>query len=180
MDFLMSENLSGRQPGGQLPVRHIEDRGMQTECWHLYRSPESSRVGKRRLTRVPLETAASSAVRTALIEYNGECDGVIVVPAGARVAGDMQDADPSGYVRIEFDPLMMPDGAAVPIQAAATIWKCVPLREKSRGKTQVRPVGQIGDRRGCGHAGRMRQFEPAQVSQTLRDRANAVSRGLRK
>jgi hypothetical protein len=134
MDFLTSENLSGRQPGGQLPVRHTEDRGMQTECWHLYRPSESGLVGKRRPTRVPFQSAASSAVRTALIEYNCECDGVIVVPAGAGVAGDMQDADPSGYVRIEFDPLMMPEGAAVPIRAAATIWKCAPLREQSRGK----------------------------------------------
>ena len=68
-----------------------------------------------------------------MIEDNSECDGVIVVPAGARVAGDMQDAAPSGYVRIEFDSLIMPDGAAVPIQAVAKNWKCVPLR-KSRGE----------------------------------------------
>lgn len=68
-----------------------------------------------------------------MIEDYCECDGVIVVPAGARLAGDMQDADPSGYVRIEFDSLIMPEGSAVPIQAVATNWKCV-LKGKVEGK----------------------------------------------
>jgi len=55
--------------------------------------------------RARLESVASTAVRTpvlAVIEYNYERDGEIVVPAGAKVAGHMQGADRSGYVHIEF------------------------------------------------------------------------------
>jgi hypothetical protein len=103
--------------------------------------------------RARLESAASSAVRTpvlAVIEYNYERDGVIVVPAGARVVGHMQDADLSGYVRIQFDSLMMPDGAAVPIQAVATDLEMRPLKGKVEGKNTgknvlVRSLSGIGE-----------------------------------
>ncbi|MFY9912564.1 MAG: hypothetical protein WAK56_22185, partial [Candidatus Sulfotelmatobacter sp.] len=70
--------------------------------------------------RACLESAASTAVRApvlAAVEYTYERDGQIVVPAGAKAVGHIQDADRSGYVRIQFDSLMMPDGAVVPIQA---------------------------------------------------------------
>ena len=91
--------------------------------------------------RARLESAASTAVRIpvlAVIEYTYERDGEIVVPAGARVVGHLQDADRSGYVRIEFDSLMMPDGAAIPIQAVATDLEMRPLKGKVEGKTRVR------------------------------------------
>src|ERR1700675_4480299 len=87
--------------------------------------------------RARLESAASTAVRTpvlAVIEYNYERDGEIVVPAGARGVGHLQDADRSGYVRIEFASLMMPDGAAMPIQAVATDLEMRPLKGKVDGK----------------------------------------------
>ena len=47
--------------------------------------------------RARLESAASTAVRTpvlAVIEYNYERDGEIVVPAGARVVGHMRGGGP--------------------------------------------------------------------------------------
>jgi hypothetical protein len=56
--------------------------------------------------RARLESAASTAVRTpvlAVIEYNYERDGEIVVPAGAKAVGHIQEADRSGYMRIQFD-----------------------------------------------------------------------------
>ena len=93
--------------------------------------------------RARLESAASTAVRTpvlAVIEYNYERDGEILVPAGARVIGHMQDADRSGYVRIEFDSLMMPDGAAMPIQAVATDLEMRPLKGKVEGKNTGKNV----------------------------------------
>jgi hypothetical protein len=105
--------------------------------------------------RARLESAASTAVRTpvlAVIEYNYERDGEIVVPAGARVVGHMQEADRSGYVRIEFDSLMMPDGAAMPIQAVATDLEMRPLKGKVEGKNtgknvlvrSLSGIGQVG------------------------------------
>ena len=43
-------------------------------------------------------------------EYTYEREGQIVVPAGAKAVGRIQEADRSGYVRIQFESLMMPDG----------------------------------------------------------------------
>ena len=127
--------------------------------------------------RARLESAASSAVRTpvlAVIEYNYEHDGEIVVPAGSRVVGHLQDADRSGYVRIQFDSLMMPDGSAVPIQAVATDLDMRPLKGKVEGKNTGKNVlvrslsgmGQVG----AMLVGRGNLNQPFSESDLLRER----------
>ena len=93
--------------------------------------------------RARLESAASTAVRApvlAVIEYTYERDGQIVVPAGAKAVGRIQEADRSGYVRIQFESLMMPDGATVPIQAVATDLDMRPLKGKVEGRNTGRNV----------------------------------------
>ena len=87
--------------------------------------------------RARLESAASTAVRTpvvAVIEYNYEQNGEIVVPAGAKAFGHLETADRSGYIGIRFDSLMMPDGSSVSLEAAATDLQLRPLRGKVEGK----------------------------------------------
>lgn len=69
-----------------------------------------------------LQAAVSSAARApvvAAIEYNYERDGEIVVPAGAKALGSIQQADRSGCVAIHFDTLEMPDGNTAKIDATA-------------------------------------------------------------
>jgi hypothetical protein len=93
--------------------------------------------------RARLESAASTAVRTpvlAVIEYTYERDGEIIVPAGAKAVGQIQEADRSGYLRIQFESLLMPDGTAVPIQAAATDLNFGPLKGKVEGKNTGKNV----------------------------------------
>jgi hypothetical protein len=105
--------------------------------------------------RARLESAASTAVRTpvlAVIEYNYERDGEIIVPAGAKAIGHIQNGDRSGYVDIQFDSLLMPDGAVVPIEAAATGLDLRPLKGKVEGKNtgknflvrSLSGIGQVG------------------------------------
>jgi len=87
--------------------------------------------------RARLEAAVSTAVRTpvvAVIEYNYEQNGEIVVPAGARAFGHLEAADRSGYLGIRFDSLLMPDGSTVALEAAATDLQLQPLRGKVEGK----------------------------------------------
>lgn len=87
--------------------------------------------------RARLEAAVSTAVRTpvvAVIEYNYEQNGEIVVPAGAKAFGHLEAADRSGYLGIRFDSLLMPDGSTVPLEAAATDLQLQPLRGKVEGK----------------------------------------------
>jgi hypothetical protein len=127
--------------------------------------------------RARLETAATTAVRTpvlAVVEYNYERDGEIIVPAGAKAVGHVQDADRSGYVRIQFDSLMMPDGAAVPIQAVATDLEMRPLKGKVEGKNTgknvlVRSFSGIGQVAAM-LVGRGNLNQPISESDLLRER----------
>jgi hypothetical protein len=84
-----------------------------------------------------------------VIEYNYERDGEIIVPAGAKAVGHIRDANRSGYVDLQFDSLLMPDGASVPIEAAATDLDLRPLKGKVSGKNTgknvlVRSLSGIG------------------------------------
>jgi len=105
--------------------------------------------------RARLESAASTAVRApvlAVIEYNYEQAGEIIVPAGARAVGHIREANRSGYVDLEFDSLLMPDGASVPIEAAATGLDLRPLKGKVEGKNAGKNV-LVRSLSGIGQAG---------------------------
>jgi hypothetical protein len=107
--------------------------------------------------RARLESSASTAVRTpvlAVIEYNYERDGEIIVPAGAMAVGHIRNGDRSGYVDIQFDSLLMPDGAVVPIEAAATGLDLRPLKGKVEGKNTGKNV-LVRSLSGIGQAGAM-------------------------
>ena len=107
--------------------------------------------------RARLETAASTAVRTpvlAVIEYNYERSGEIIVPAGAKAVGHIREADRSGYIGIQFDSLLMPDGTVVPIEAAATDLDLRPLKGKVAGKNTGKNV-LVRSLSGIGQAGAM-------------------------
>lgn len=102
--------------------------------------------------RARLESAASTAVRApvlAVVEYTYERDGQIIIPAGAKAVGQIQEADRSGYLRIQFESLLMPDGATVPIEGVATDLDMSPLKGRVEGKNTgknalVRSLSGIG------------------------------------
>jgi hypothetical protein len=107
--------------------------------------------------RARLESAASTAVRTpvlAVVEYNYERDGEIIVPAGAKAVGHIWNGDRSGYVDVQFDSLLMPDGAVVPIEAAASGLDLRPLKGKVEGKNTGKNV-LVRSLSGIGQAGSM-------------------------
>jgi type IV secretory pathway VirB10-like protein len=88
----------------------------------------------------------------AVVEYTYERDGQIVIPAGAKAVGHIQEADRSGYVRIQFESLMMPDGATVPIQGIATDLDMRPLKGKVEGKNTGKKI-LVRSLSGIGQAG---------------------------
>ena len=107
--------------------------------------------------RARLDSAASTAMRTpvlAVIEYNYEENGEIVVPAGAKAVGHIRDANRVGYVDIQFDSLLMPDGASVAIQASATGLDLRPLKGRVEGKNIAKNV-LVRSLSGIGQAGSM-------------------------
>ena len=105
--------------------------------------------------RARLEVAASTAVRTpviAVVEYNYEKDGEIIVPAGAKAFGHIEQADHSGYLSVRFESLLLPDGASTAIDAVATDLSLRPLKGKVEGKNtgknvvvrSLSGIGQVG------------------------------------
>lgn len=84
-----------------------------------------------------LQAPASSAVAApvvAVVEYNYEHDGQIVLPAGAKVFGRLAQVNSSGYVGIQFNQVEMPDGTAEKIDASAMDLNFGPLKGYVSGK----------------------------------------------
>jgi type IV secretory pathway VirB10-like protein len=66
-----------------------------------------------------MATTAVHAPVTAVVEYNYERDGAVLIPAGSRVVGKISQADPSGLVNITFSSIEFPGGENVAIDAVA-------------------------------------------------------------
>jgi type IV secretory pathway VirB10-like protein len=93
------------------------------------------RAGTRLLAR--LQAPISSAVATpvvAVVEYNYERDGQIVMPAGTKVFGRLAQASPSGDVAIQFSSVEMPDGTSEKLDALAMDLNFKPLKGYVSGK----------------------------------------------
>lgn len=86
-----------------------------------------------------LEAPVSSAVPApviAVVEYNYEHNGEIVLPAGARVFGRLSHATPSGIVGFQFDRVETPDGLVEKIDATAMDLKFGPLKGSVSGRNR--------------------------------------------
>lgn len=92
-------------------------------------------AGTRLIAR--LQSPVSSAVVApvvAVVEYNYERNGQIVLPAGAKVLGRLAQVSPSGYVAIQFHQVEMPDGTPQKIEASAMDLNFGPLKGYVSGK----------------------------------------------
>ena len=84
-----------------------------------------------------LQTPVSSAVPTpvvAVVEYNYERNGQILLPAGAKVFGRLTQVNASGYVGIQFNRVELPDGTVEKIDASAMRLNFGPLKGTVSGK----------------------------------------------
>lgn len=102
-----------------------------------------------------LEAPVSTALKApavAVIEYNYEQDGQIILPAGTKVIGKLRGATPQGYVSIEFNQLEFQDGAMQKIEASAMGLDYKPLKGHVMGRNRglrflvqsLTGVGEIG------------------------------------
>jgi type IV secretory pathway VirB10-like protein len=84
-----------------------------------------------------LETQISSAVLApvvAVVEYTYEIGDKVIIPAGARVYGALQQADRSGLVSVKFDEVELLDGAREKIDAVGTGLDLGPIKGNVYGK----------------------------------------------
>ena len=99
-----------------------------------------------------LETQISSAVLTpvvAVVEYTYAIGDRIVLPAGARVYGSLQQTDRSGLVSVKFEEVELLDGAREKIEAVGTGLDLGPIKGNVYGKNTgknflVRAASGIG------------------------------------
>ena len=83
-----------------------------------------------------LEAQISSAVQApvvAVVEYTYAIGDRIIVPAGARVYGQLQQADRSGLVSVKFEEIELLDGAREKIDAIGTGLDLGPIRGSVSG-----------------------------------------------
>jgi hypothetical protein len=83
-----------------------------------------------------LETQISSAVQApvvAVVEYTYAIGDKIVVPAGARVYGQLQQADRSGLVSVKFTEIELLDGEREKIEAIGTGLDLGPIKGSVSG-----------------------------------------------
>jgi type IV secretory pathway VirB10-like protein len=84
-----------------------------------------------------LETQISSAVQApvvAVVEYTYAIGDRIVVPAGARVYGQLQQADRSGFVGVKFEEIELLDGRREKIEAIGAGLDLGPIKGTVYGK----------------------------------------------
>lgn len=84
-----------------------------------------------------LQHAVSSAAKVpviAVIEYNYERDGALVVPAGTKAYGELSQATPQGWVSLQFHTLELPGGEREKINGSAVSMERTALRGDVNGR----------------------------------------------
>ena len=124
--FVRNTTSTAGQTGAAQQPAFIERKGVSALL------PTGSRLVAR------LQTAVSSAVKVpaiAVIEYNYERDGEIVIPAGTKAIGQMAQANQNGQVGSGSPRWRCPTGARRPLRAAALVSTSARSRERSTGAT---------------------------------------------
>lgn len=88
-----------------------------------------------------LQHSVSSAAKVpivAVIEYNYEQDGEVVVPAGSKAYGELSQATPQGWVNFKFHTLEWPDGRQEEIAASALSMERGLLKGEVNGRNSGR------------------------------------------
>jgi len=83
-----------------------------------------------------LETPVSTAVKApvvAAIEYNYERDGEIVIPAGSKAFGELDQSNDHGFIGIRFHSIQMPDQTEEKIDGRSMSLEFQPLKGKVTG-----------------------------------------------
>ncbi len=104
-----------------------------------------------------LESMASTALNapvTAVVEYNYQRDGRVLIPAGARAIGKISQADATGIMNITFTAIEMPGGETVPISAIGATTSLQALKGQVTGKNVGRSLA-VRSLAGLGEAGAM-------------------------
>ncbi len=74
----------------------------------------------------------------AVIEYNYERDGEIIIPAGTKAIGQLTQANQNGQVGLRFTALEMPDGTTEAIEGSGVSLDYGPLKGSVSGSNRAK------------------------------------------
>lgn len=95
-------------------------------------------AGTRLVARLqaPVSTVVD-APAIAVVEYNYEEDGQIILPAGSQVIGKLDNANKDGFVSLHFDQVQLANGMTQTIDASAMGLDYKPLRGYVSGRKRA-------------------------------------------
>ncbi len=128
--FVNSSRPAGANIAGPLPVKSTN----ALEAGPLLSLPAGTRLWARLQSAI---TTAVAAPVVAMVEYNYEQDGTIVVPAGSKVFGKIEQASHSGQVGVAFDSIQTPNQESWKIEGVAQALDFGPLKGRVEGKKNL-------------------------------------------
>ncbi len=135
-------------------VRNTAAAGLQANVQPASYSPEPVLLEQKGSEVLPqgsrLVARLQAAVSTASIEYNYARYGEIIIRAGTKACGELQQATRRGTVAVHFHTLQMPDGSVQKIDGTAMSLAYGPLKGSVSGSNRakrilVRSVTGIGE-----------------------------------
>ena len=93
-------------------------------------------TGTRLVARLesPVSTALKNTPAVAAIEYNYSRDGEIVIPAGSKAFGKLENANEHGFVELAFDTIELPDGTSQRIDGFGESLTYQPIKGSVTGR----------------------------------------------
>ncbi len=82
----------------------------------------------------PVSTALKNTPAVAAIEYNYSRDGEIVIPAGSKAFGKLENANEHGFVELAFDTIELPDGTSQRIDGFGESLTYQPIKGSVTGR----------------------------------------------
>ena len=134
-----------------------ETNGPARSNLQLHAAPDNFGLESGYHVAARLESMASTALHapvTAVIEYNYERDGRVLIPAGSRAVGKITQADASGIMNIEFSSVELPDNGSLPISAIAATTSLQAIKGQVTGKNAGKSIA-VRSLAGLGQAGAM-------------------------
>ena len=134
-----------------------ETNGTARSSLQLHAAPDNFGLESGYHVAARLESMASTTLHapvTAVIEYNYQRDGRVLIPAGSRAVGKITQADASGIMNIEFSSIELPDNGSLPISAIAATTSLQAIKGQVTGKNAGKSIA-VRSLAGLGQAGAM-------------------------
>jgi hypothetical protein len=81
-------------------------------------------------------TTATKAPAIAVVDFDYRRNGIVVIPAGARVIGEIEQATSTGVVGLHFTSIHLPDGEDIAVNAVGLDQRMGPLKGAVTGRNR--------------------------------------------